>query len=840
MKYGLKCLGSLVLALCMLCNIALADGLEFAGMGKKEAEALAHPGEYEITLSVPGAVKTEKYSEIIVMVDASSSQGANLTKLKAMLVDIAEEVLHNDGSTRLTLMGFGMGPSLVGSFYNAATLKSYLENVTQADLRQGVSATNCEAALEFVLDYIEQSGNLEKTAVIFTSDGMTNMDETGFKLADWKDHPEWYMSGANAKMIASYAAGGQADFLMNGGHILPPTAQLFPQESMAVEMAKMQYGADSESYKAAVDALYSKITESDEKASAYLTAVYDAVLKYSGMDINKAYSTSEHEKAFLRYYNGIMTNSYLCAVHGMKNAGFYEDWYNLSTWGKNAAAAADSLAANGKVLQVHMLDFASKTNTWMNPASTTNHHVTSGKITYHTATNYTAAVDKMKELSLEAFETIYADVTVVDPMSKWVTLDPNTIRIYDGDTLIYQHGEGWLITNPPTENPISLTQSGNQYQITWKIKDGPLYYTDRYCLKYVVNVDETAEGFEYGKEYPANDPTHVEYTDENGNEQKKSVTVPDVEENLPPDDFGEGDKGVTIIKEASTTGKGISGIEFSIYKTAAVEGLVMNPIPSQEEIDAFKTAENLVATITTDATGYAAYNFTKNGLEDGLYLFVEHENAKVEAPVNPFYVRIPMPDPQTGELMNVVEINPKNIPTEKPPVEPDIPPVIPSEPEPDVDIGLSIYKHAAGSESTALAGAEFAIYKPVAEGTEGAVELTYGEEQKVWAVPLNNDRIVTDANGRATYKGDDKNHLGYGLYFLVETKAPAGYNLMEKAIPVLVTDASILVENAVKVPNEAGFFLPETGGRGTAALMLAGLALCGASIVLLRRKAKFA
>lgn len=824
------CMLTAAMLLGMACGGALADGLEFAGMGKKEAEALAQPGEYEITVSVPGAVKTDKYSEIIVMVDASSSQGANLDKLKTTLVDIADKVLHNDGSVRLTLMGFGMGPKNVGSFYNAETLESYLAGVTQADLRQGVSATNCEAALDFVREYIELSERLEKTAVIFTSDGMTNMDETAFKLTDWKEHPEWYMSGATPVMIASYAAGGQADLLLSGGHILTPTAELFPQESQAVAMAKAQYGMGSDQYNAAVDALYNKITETEDGASAYLTAVYKAVIRADGKEPDSAYSTSDYEKAFLNYYDGVMMNSYLCAIHGMKNAAFYPDWYNLGTWGGRAAEAADKLAANGKVLQVHVLDFANKVNTWMNPDSTTNHHVTSGKIQYHTASNYQAAVDQMLGVSMEVFETVYADVTVVDPMSKWVTLDPSTIRIYNGDTLVYRYGEGWLISDPPTAEPITLTQDGDQYQITWKIKDGPLYYTDRYSLKYVVNVDETEAGFEYGAEYPANGPTYVEYTDENGNEQTKDVTVPQVKENLPPDDFAEGEKGITIIKEDRESGKGISGIQFSIYKVVPVEGLVMNSIPGAEEIAAFKTSENFVATIETDGTGYAAYNFTKHGLEDGLYMIVEHENAKVTAPVDPFYVRIPMPDPVTGEMMNVVQINPKN---ELKPVEEElIPPVTPDDTVEDEELGrFTILKHDAASESTVLAGAEFAIYKPVAEGTEGAEELTYGEDQKVWAVPVNTALVVTGANGMAT-----SGELDFGLYFLVETKAPAGYNLLEKAIPVWVTETSYLDENAVKIPNEAGFFLPETGGRGTVAIMMAGVALCGAAIVLLARK----
>ena len=126
----------LIFSLMISVHAADNDGYIFDDLGKKAAQPLVTPGRYEVTVSVPGAVETEEYSEIIVMVDASSSQGANLQKLKAMLVRLAEDVLHDDGSMRLTLMGFGMGPARGGSFYNAETLEEFLIGVTQADLRQ--------------------------------------------------------------------------------------------------------------------------------------------------------------------------------------------------------------------------------------------------------------------------------------------------------------------------------------------------------------------------------------------------------------------------------------------------------------------------------------------------------------------------------------------------------------------------------------------------------------------------------------------------------------------------------------------------------------------------------
>ena len=772
---------------------------------------------------------TEEYSEIVVMVDASSSQGANLEKLKSMLVNLADEVLHNDGSVRLTLMGFGMGPALVGSFYNAETLRAYLKDVTQADLRQGVSATNCEAALEFVNNYINNSEKLHKTFVIFTSDGMTNMDETLFDMSAWEDHSEWYMSGATASMIASYAAGGQADLLLTNGTVLEPTAVLYPELAVELKMTQKEYGLGSEEYSAVVDRLYNAITATEESGIAYTNALWKDVFAYSGLTYGPEglYSTSRLEKAFLDYHNGIATNSYLCTIHGMKNAGFYPDWYNLGTWGGRAAAAADKLANNAKVLELYMMDFASKNNTWMNPDSTTAYHCTSEKISYNTATNFSAAVDKIETLSDEMFVTVYKDTTVTDPMSKWVTLNPSSIRIYRDDTLIYKYGEGWLTDDQPAANPITLTKTADGYdQITWRIKDGNLLYTDRYFLKYTVDVNETAEGFEYGTDYPANDPTNVTYTDASGEPQTVPVDVPNVKENEPVEDFKEGDMGFKIYK-GTLDSKPISEIEFKIYHVVPAEGEVLNPTPTVEEYSKYMTEENYVGSIVTDGAGYGALKVT----EKGFYLVVEQPSDKVVAPVAPYYVSVPMLNPETNEATEIVEMYPKNevIDTEKP-----IEPEIPVEPDEPVYGRFTILKHDIASEERVLKNAQFQVFR-LANDNDGTTETAiYNGEEILLAPVLVNDEVAvltTDENGLAT-----SDYLSFGMYFLVETKAPNGYNLLEEAIPVFVNATSHEYFYAVKIANTAGVALPSTGGPGVLVFTVPGIILCGAAAVMLLKK----
>lgn len=102
--------------------------------------------------------------------------------------------------------------------------------------------------------------------------------------------------------------------------------------------------------------------------------------------------------------------------------------------------------------------------------------------------------------------------------------------------------------------------------------------------------------------------------------------------------------------------------------------------------------------------------------------------------------------------------------------------------------------------------------------------------------------------------------LAVGVYSLVETKAPAGYNLAESAITITVTPNGVtamqgsgpaVVEKKgdphwvvgqddatwqVRVWNTPGVTLPHTGGIGTAAFTAGGLALIALALFLLMKK----
>ena len=81
----------------------------------------------------------------------------------------------------------------------------------------------------------------------------------------------------------------------------------------------------------------------------------------------------------------------------------------------------------------------------------------------------------------------------------------------------------------------------------------------------------------------------------------------------------------------------------------------------------------------------------------------------------------------------------------------------------------------------------------------------------------------------------------YQTYYVVETKAPVGYNLLSEAIVVTFDGDEIDYTRAIIVKNSKGFTLPVTGGTGTVIFTVTGIALLGIAIVLVisrRRKSE--
>lgn len=109
-------------------------------------------------------------------------------------------------------------------------------------------------------------------------------------------------------------------------------------------------------------------------------------------------------------------------------------------------------------------------------------------------------------------------------------------------------------------------------------------------------------------------------------------------------------------------------------------------------------------------------------------------------------------------------------------------------------------------------------------------------------------KIVTGTTGKFKITG-----LGSGVYYLKETEAPKGYNILKKSKKIVISEGGAIkldadfnngvvtggefVNGDIKVQNNAGFELPSTGGMGTTLIYLIGGALVlGSGIVLMNKK----
>ena len=180
---------------------------------------------------------------------------------------------------------------------------------------------------------------------------------------------------------------------------------------------------------------------------------------------------------------------------------------------------------------------------------------------------------------------------------------------------------------------------------------------------------------------------------------------------------------------------------------------------------------------------------------------------------------------------------------------------------------FTIYKYYLKDQNnkenkTALANAEFELYKANAEGTaadtnakiniineeNGVYRQATADEAK--AADFTSAKIVSDADGKVLVKG-----LEAGTYYLRETKAPEGYNKLLSDIkvvieanydtttgkltnytvtytyngkPITVTNTDKLTSPEVPVENKTGAQLPSTGSKGALMVTLAGIVLFGA------------
>lgn len=166
-------------------------------------------------------------------------------------------------------------------------------------------------------------------------------------------------------------------------------------------------------------------------------------------------------------------------------------------------------------------------------------------------------------------------------------------------------------------------------------------------------------------------------------------------------------------------------------------------------------------------------------------------------------------------------------------------------------------------QTTTLQGAEFVLYYTDDAGTQYYCSQS-GSDPDNWNVTSasNAYKFISGTNGLISITGLENDRV----YYLVETKAPDGYQLPETVIainwgvdgtatvmngntPITSTDVTLNPGeeseeklNCFRIKNSTGAELPETGGMGTTFLTIGGLLLMAAAVgggcVLRRRRGK--
>ena len=155
---------------------------------------------------------------------------------------------------------------------------------------------------------------------------------------------------------------------------------------------------------------------------------------------------------------------------------------------------------------------------------------------------------------------------------------------------------------------------------------------------------------------------------------------------------------------------------------------------------------------------------------------------------------------------------------------------------------IKIDKYVKNDEGVKHANAKFDLYRTATQDEKDAGTSVEIPHTSIQGIKLEGDKVTND-NGAATFEKYEANGTNYD-YYLVETQAPSGYNILDNAVKVNFTDANVEATAGfytVEVPNSSGIKLPITGGTGTVIFTIIGIALMVGAVVLFvvsRKKAK--
>ena len=147
---------------------------------------------------------------------------------------------------------------------------------------------------------------------------------------------------------------------------------------------------------------------------------------------------------------------------------------------------------------------------------------------------------------------------------------------------------------------------------------------------------------------------------------------------------------------------------------------------------------------------------------------------------------------------------------------------------------------------TIIDGAEVRLYS--AEAGTQEVAVIYDELKGYYRPVVDGETGTVITAGNVTISGLDSDMST--VYYLKETQAPSGYNMLTNPITVdlkdtdgnavnltATTDGTSWTEGGIHVINDSGSLLPETGGIGTVIIyVIGGLLVAGAIVLFITKK----
>lgn len=603
MKKFLSILLAVIITVGCLCTAAFAQETKFNVLKADKTAQLVEGESFKVQVQVPGGEGEEKHDEIIVMIDGSWSVDDEWPLMREALLEIGKEFLDGTGKTQLTLMAFGMSPTVVAEHIESVADLAAITDTYQGNLLFGRSSTNIASAFEGINNYIAaHDETLRNVDVIMVTDGGINQNNNKtnwISLAD-KVGTSW----------ANYAFTTELELHYFEDTVL--SKELNEAFGDKVEELLVLYNeyAESNWSNTVLNKIYAvgniKAENGKTLAQNYVSLAFNNIFEEYGLDKEAEYPIYVIEKAFetdRRATGEHIIDAFYGVAMEAKNitkAGYTE----------NERCTLNACAETAKVVKnMFLMQYDNHKNSgWFNKVDIENvQHVTAGELSN--------VAGLISSVVAPIVTTPYNDVQITDYMSKWVNLQPETIKVVDGNgnTVAEFDAEN----SPKDENgnytsylykwtdkalcaekaPVILelveeedyvnggqdvigNESGLIYKITWNLKDGPLYRKDAFILEYMVTADEFEAGFEYGVDYPANGTTTVVYTDEKQENKETPVLVPNILVSQPEP------VQVNISGTKYLDNKLAAGFEFALAENGDV---ISNAVSDEEGIFSFES-----------------------------------------------------------------------------------------------------------------------------------------------------------------------------------------------------------------------------------------------------------